>query len=131
MSQFETKVILKPADKTDMKRNNIQISKELRLQTLNAILLGKEIHEIAMEFKVTTKTIKYRLTLLYKYYQVKNRIQLMSLYINIPLEIRKSLIKEEKAIVRKRAYVTKEQFGPLPIGNENDIQLPNKLDTKK
>jgi DNA-binding CsgD family transcriptional regulator len=114
-----------------MKRNNIEISRELRLKTLNMILQGKEVHEMAMEFKISAKTIKYRLTLIYGYYRVKNRVQLMALYVNIPIEVRKYLTEEKVPIIRKTTYKTKEQFGPLPIGNENDIQLPNKLDTKK
>jgi DNA-binding CsgD family transcriptional regulator len=98
--------------------------REMRLKTLTLILQGKDIDTIAMEFGVTTKAIKLRLTGIYKYYKVKNRIELMALYINIPLEIRKSMRKNNAPVMRQSTYKTKEQFGALPIGNENDIQQP-------
>lgn len=60
-----------------------------------------------MELNIKVKCLKHRLTLLYKFYGVKNRIELMALYVNIPLEIRKSLMVP---IVRKKKYVTREQF---------------------
>jgi hypothetical protein len=77
-----------------------------------------------MEFGVTNKAIKLRLTGIYKYYKVKNRIELMALYINIPLEIRKYMQKRNVPVMRRSTYRTKEQFGTLPVGNENDIQQP-------
>jgi hypothetical protein len=104
-----------------MKRNKIELSRELRLKTLFYILKGKDLHETAMELNIKVKCLKYRLTLLYKFYGVKNRIELMALYINIPLEIRKMLLKDKNPIVRSISYKTKEQFKKnneniLPIG---------------
>ncbi len=104
------------------KRSNIEISKELRLKTIVPILEGKEIDEIAKELGVSVKGLKYRLTLIYKYYNVKNRIQLMALYTNIPTPFRRFV----KGVKRKTYKVSKvtsadaqERFaddGLLPTG---------------
>jgi DNA-binding NarL/FixJ family response regulator len=81
--------------------------REQRLKTLNLILQGKDIDTIAMEFGVTAKAIKLRLTGIYRYYKVKNRIELMALYINVPLEIRKAMRKKNAPVMRRSKYKTK------------------------
>lgn len=86
------------------------------------VLEGKDVHQIAVEFRVTVKAIKLRLTRMYKFYKVKNRIELMALYINIPLEIRKMMTQNETPIVRRKEYKVSEQFGPLPIGQNISLE---------
>lgn len=72
-----------------MKRNKIELSKELRLKTLKPLLEGKSSKAICNELNLNIKTLKYRLTLLYKYYGVSNRYELMAQYIKFPSELYK------------------------------------------
>jgi hypothetical protein len=101
-----------------MRRNNIEISKELRLQTLHALLSGKDLHVVAMVLGIKVKTLKARLSLIYKFYKVKTRLELMALYVNIPLEIRKVMRQNNTPIVRKKSYRTREQYGQETKDNE-------------
>lgn len=65
-------------------------SKQLRILTLKPILEGKSLEQIAKELNISVKGVKYRLTILYKYYGVKNRHQLMAQYIKFPSELYKN-----------------------------------------
>lgn len=93
------------------RRNQIEISKELRLQTLYALLSGKDLHTVAMTLGIKVKTLKARLSLIYKFYKVTNRLELMALYVNIPLEIRKVMRTKDTPIMRRKSYRTCEQYG--------------------
>jgi hypothetical protein len=103
------------------RRNSIEISPETRLKTLYFLLQGLDAHELAVNLEIGFKALKHRLTLIYKFYGVKNRIQLMSLYINIPTRVRKSFINDENKVVTRKKYKTKEQF------KENENILPQGL----
>lgn len=73
------------------RRRDIEISEKLRMQTLIPILEGKELEEIAPTLFIATKSLKYRLTQMYRFYGVKNRIQLMALFVKVPDEFRGAL----------------------------------------
>lgn len=92
------------------RRNSIELSPETRLKTMYFLLQGLDAHELAVNLGIGLKALKHRLTLIYKFYGVKNRIQLMSLYVNIPTQVRKSVINEENKAVMRKKYKTKEQF---------------------
>lgn len=104
------------------RRNSIEISEKTRLKTLYFLLKGASLHGLAMELGIKVPALKHRLTLIYKFYGVKNRIELMSLYINIPTKIRKSVINEENQTFKRKKYKTKEQFK-----EKNEIFLPQGL----
>lgn len=106
-----------------MRKNNLELSKELRLKMLVASLEGLSAKEMSAKFGVSVAAIKARLTLLYKYYNVKNQVQLMSLYVKPPSVIYDYL---EKAtyVAPKKKYVNHERF----LVTDNNSQLPfNKL----
>lgn len=87
-----------------MKRNKIELSRKLRLKTLKPILEGKSTKDVCKELGLNIKTLKYRLTLLYKYYGVSNRYELMAQYIKFPSE----LYKHEKDFTIDRVRGKKE-----------------------
>lgn len=69
-----------------MRRTAIEISDDLRLKTLVSILSGKSQEDIAKEFGISIKGVKYRMTGMYHYYNVKNRYELMAKFVQIPSE---------------------------------------------
>lgn len=69
-----------------MRRSMFEISDELRLKTLVSLLSGKSPEDMAEEFGISRKGVKYRLTSIYKYYNVKNRYELMAKFVQIPSE---------------------------------------------
>lgn len=103
------------------RRNNIELSKELRLKTLAALLTGSELQTVAFNLNIKIKTLKARMTLLYKFYKVKSRLELMSLYINVPLEVRKAMREQNQPITRRKKYRTTEQYG---LESKDDTILP-------
>lgn len=106
-----------------MKRTNIQISKELRIKTLIPILEGKELDHIAVDLCITVKSLKYRLTQIYKYYGVKNRTQLMALYIKVPTPFYKfaqNKLEPKKVVTSKVTHRNAQERFLLPIGIENN-----------
>lgn len=72
-----------------MNKKSVGISRELRLKTLKPVLEGKSLKEISEELNINIPTLKYRLTQLYKYYNVSNRYTLMAQYIKFPSELYK------------------------------------------
>ena len=106
-----------------MRKNNLEISKELRLKMLVASLEGLTGEQMAARFGVSRAAIKARLALLYKYYNVKNQVQLMSLYVKPPTAIY-DYIEKFQYTAPKKTYVSHERFKV----DDNDSQLPfNKL----
>jgi hypothetical protein len=89
-----------------MKRTKIELSVKLRIKTLKPILEGKSLDEVATLLDTTVSTVKYRLTQMYVYYGVKNRYELMALYIKLPSEIYRHV---EEAAIDKPAG-KKERF---------------------
>ena len=85
-----------------MRRNIFEISDELRLKTLVSLLSGKSQEEIASEFGISVKGIKYRMTAMYRYYSVKNRYELMAKFVQIPSD----------------ALVVINKGADLPMGNK-------------
>lgn len=72
------------------RRTDMEISTELRLKTLEMILKGLDVEQMANESCVSVKGIKFRLTNIYKFYGVKNRYQLMAKYVTLPKELIKT-----------------------------------------
>lgn len=106
-----------------MRKNNIELSKELRLRTLCASLEGLSAKDMAVKFNITEKAVKARLTLLYKYYGVKSQVQLMALYVKPPSVIY-DYLEKCTYVAPKKKYVEHERF----LVTDNDSQLPfNKL----
>lgn len=105
----------------DMRKKFVELSKETRLKTLAMILEGKDYHHMAMELGISVKGVKFRLTHLYKYYGVKNRIELMAMYIKPPSCFYGKTVKFQKfqTVRRNKNW---EQFRPesseLPIGKK-------------
>lgn len=105
-----------------MKRTNVQISKKLRIETIIPILKGLELKDVSNELNIPIKTLKYRLTQIYKYYGVKNRLELMALYIKIPTpfyRFTKGLKRPSRSI--KKSKVT---YSDAQERFDQDIILP-------
>lgn len=106
-----------------MRKNNLELSKELRLKMLVASLEGLSSKEMSAKFSVSVAAIKARLTLLYKYYNVKNQVQLMSLYVKPPSAIY-DYLENFQYTAPKKTYIQHERFKVI----DNNSQLPfNKL----
>ena len=106
-----------------MKSKHLELSKELRLQTLVASLEGLSAKQISKKLGISVPAVKYRLTFVYKYYGVKNQVELMSLYVKPPSAIYDYLDKCGHTHPKK-TYKSHERF-KVP---DNDSQLPfNKL----
>lgn len=98
------------------------MSENERIETLVCILKGKTLEEIAQSLFMTPKGVKYRLTQVYKFYKVKNRVELMSMFIKYPNEwdevrsnIRVKKVRKRKTIPKEVVFEQKNDF-LLPIG---------------
>lgn len=89
-----------------------------RIETLVCVLKGYEMDEIAEKLFLTTKGVKYRLTQVYKFYKVKNRFQLMSMFVTYPVDwdLVRSNVKVKKVKPTKKVIILGKNDSFLPIG---------------
>jgi hypothetical protein len=102
------------------------MSESERIETLVYVLKGKTLGEIAQCLFLTPKGVKYRLTQVYKFYKVKNRVELMSMFVQYPNEWNnvKSNIRIKKVKPVKKVKIIKE----IPtIEQKNKFLLPTGL----
>lgn len=94
-----------------------------RIETLVCVLKGDEMVEIAKKLFLTPKGVKYRLTQVYKYYKVKNRFQLMSMFVNYPKDwdVVRSNVRVKKVKPPKKIKAVKEV---TVIQQKNEFFLP-------
>lgn len=102
------------------RRTEMEINEGLRLETLRCILEARSMEYMAEKFQVTEKAIKFRLTNLYKYYNVKSKYELMALFVQLPEELNVVEEAEELGLVEKEAIEESiELEGMLPSGSKD------------